>query len=94
MNYTKLDASLSSALAQPPVATQRRGAAVPQYRVFIELNSRDADMAQLAKDLSISLPQAGNSIITTDLSADQLEAASEHPVVKRLSLSRMLRRAK
>lgn len=94
MNYTKLDASLSSALAQPPKATQRRGVSAPQYRVFMELSSRDVDLAQLAEDLSISLPEAGHSIITTDLSTEQLEAASEHPAVKGLTLSRMLRPTK
>ena len=103
MNYAKLDAALSSALdtapAMPAARAPRRAAArpaaasAPLYQVLVEFDPQaaDAEAAALAQELSMDAPQAQRRVITANLSADQLETASEHPAIRSLSLSKLLR---
>jgi len=102
MNYAKLDAALSSALdtapAMPAARAPRRAAArpaasAPLYQVLVEFDPQaaDAEAAALAHELSMDAPQAQRRVITANLSADQLETASEHPAIRSLSLSKLLR---
>jgi hypothetical protein len=86
MDYTKLDARLSEALAD---SDARAG-----FDVFVEI-SPDAtadEMDRLAR-LGVSRLSGDETIVTARLSRDQLDRVSELSAVRQVRLRRRLRHA-
>ena len=86
MDYKKLDARLSEALAE---SDARAG-----YDVFVEiaLDATDDEVDRLAR-LGVSRRGGDETIVTARLSRDTLEQVSELPAVRQLRLRRRLRQA-
>lgn len=100
MDFRKIDAALSSALAddgpapgqpggKPAAEAARRGER--RFDVFVEFVASDDAALRFADKLHLAPPQPGRRVVTGSLTATELDLASEHPAVQRLSLARKLR---
>lgn len=84
MNFRKLDAKLSEALADPDMRSP--------YEVFVEIapDATAQDVDRLAQ-LGVSRGSVRDTVITARLSREDLAQVSELPAVRQVRLRRRLR---